>query len=70
MGPTHAGNTFNVGSQGDAVSDNVDYVPWYDTDMTGASFAPVTSEDGEFSSIQAAIDAATATTVNVRGGDL
>jgi|GEM_PF-3443400 len=67
-GPTHAGNTFNVGSQGDTVSDNVDYVPWYDTDMTGASFAPVTSEDGSFSSIQAAIDAATGTTITCAAG--
>lgn len=40
-GPTHAGNTFNVTAQGDNSSDYVDYVPWYDTDMTGSSFAPV-----------------------------
>jgi len=63
-GPTHADNTFNVTAQGDASSDNVDYVPWYDTDMSGTSFAPVHSDDGVvkaityFSSIQTALDAA------------
>ena len=72
-GPTHAGNTFNVGAQGDAVSDHVDYVPWYDTDMTGTSFAPVNNTDtgGQFSSIQAAIsDSGTLAghTINVKLG--
>jgi hypothetical protein len=67
-GPTHESNTFNVEDQGDAVSDNVDYVPWYDTDMTGSSFAPVNSEDGPFSSIQAAIEAATSTTITCAAG--
>ena len=62
-GPTHADNTFNVTAQGDASSDNVDYVPWYDTDMSGTSFAPIESDDGlkaitYFSSFQTAIDAA------------
>ena len=60
-GPGHAGNTFNVGAQGDASSDNVDYVPWLDaTYATGASFAPVTVGTGTtyHSSIQAGIDAA------------
>jgi len=61
-GPAHAGNTFNVGSQGDTVTDNVDYVPWYDTDMTGTSFAPVNNTDlsTTYSSIQAAVTAANA----------
>jgi len=70
-GPAHAGNTFNVGSQGDASSDNVDYVPWYDTDMTGDSFAPVTVGTGTtyHSSIQAGIDAASANdTISVTDG--
>jgi len=73
-GPTHAGNTFQaLGSgpiaQGDAVTNNVDYVPWLDAAYPGgASFAPVTSEDGDFSSIQAAIDATTKTTINCAAG--
>jgi len=68
-GPIHADNTFNVGSQGDASSDDVDYVPWLDdVYATGASFAPVNSEDGMFSSIQAAIVAATSTTVTCAAG--
>ncbi|MFC1950472.1 NosD domain-containing protein [Chloroflexota bacterium] len=60
-GPEHSGNTFNVGSQGDAVTDIVDYVPWYDTDMTGTSFAPVwnTTDSIAFSSIGGAIAAGT-----------
>jgi len=69
-GPEHAGNTFNVGSQGNKVSDNVDYCPWLDDEYpTGNSFAPV-SLDGaaEYSSIQAAIDAATSTTIDVVAG--
>ncbi len=75
-GPTHAGNTFQAwGSdpipQGDAVSDNVLYCPWYDTDMTGTSFAPVVNTDTaeQFSSIQSAIDAANpGDTINVAAG--
>jgi parallel beta-helix repeat protein len=58
-GPTQASNTFNVGSQGVAASDNVDFVPWLDAAPPGgASFAPVTTTDpvGSFSSIQAGID--------------
>ncbi len=62
-GPTHSGNTFNVGSQGSVVSDHVDYVRWYsDAGMT-TLFAPVVDDGsktivGYYSSIQAAIDAA------------
>jgi parallel beta-helix repeat protein len=71
-GPKHDGNTFNVGYQGDAVSDNVNYCPWldgaFDADPPGTSFAPVTSEEGEFSSIQAAVDAATGTTITCAAG--
>jgi len=41
-GPTHSTNTYNPGAQGDAVTDNVDFVPWcYDEactiSITGAS---------------------------------
>jgi parallel beta-helix repeat protein len=61
-GPEHSGNVFNVGDQGDASSDNVDYVPWYDTDMTHTSYAPVVMVDAKattyYSSINAAVDAA------------
>ena len=62
-GPTHAGNTFNVGSQGNAISATsaVDYVPWLNAAyLGGASFAPVnnTTQSTKFSSIQAAITAA------------
>ncbi|MCX6092443.1 MAG: right-handed parallel beta-helix repeat-containing protein, partial [Candidatus Bipolaricaulota bacterium] len=60
-GPTHAGNKFNVGSQGDKVGDNVDYVRWLDA-PAGSPFAPVTknSDPTYYASIQAAIDAASA----------
>jgi len=63
-GPTHSGNTFNSGSQGDKASDNVDYVPWLNAAYPGgASFAPVKNinddPDTLFSSIQAAIAAGT-----------
>ncbi|HUV56183.1 MAG TPA: right-handed parallel beta-helix repeat-containing protein [Dehalococcoidales bacterium] len=70
-GPTHADNTFNVGDQGDAVSDYVDYVPWFGAPCPGgAPFAPVTLDDpeGQFSSIQAAINAATGTTITCVAG--
>jgi len=71
-GPEHAGNTFNVGAQGDAVSDNVDYVPWLNAAYpTGTSFAPVTTDEdpvGEYSSIQAAIDGVTGTTISCAAG--
>lgn len=63
-GPTHASNTFNVGSQGvvlaPAGSDNIAFVPWLDaTPPAGGSFAPVTtiSPAGSHSSIQAGVDA-------------
>jgi len=65
-GPEHASNTFNVGAQGDKVSDNVDFVGWT-TD--GVSFAPVALDgDWAYSSIQAAIDAATSGTVEAKPG--
>jgi len=59
-GPEHAGNKFNVSSQGNAVSDDVDCLPWHDTDKTGTSFAPVTknSVPTYYASIQAALGAA------------
>lgn len=62
-GPTHASNTFNVGSQGAVVTDGVAFVPWLDAAApSGTGFAPVTtsSSTGGFSSIQAAVDAASA----------
>ncbi len=68
-GPTHALNTYTVPAgtpQGDAVSDDVDYVPWLDAAYPeGISFAPVENIDSEeqFSSIQDAIDAASGTTL-------
>ena len=72
-GPTHASNTYTApadDTQGDAinnmggVSDWVDFVPWLDGPyLGGESFAPVSSEDGSFSSIQAAVNAAQHTTI-------
>ncbi len=62
FGPTHDSNTYTVpsgGPQGDAVSANVDFVPWLDAvHPGGTSFAPVENADTneQFSSIQAAID--------------
>ena len=69
-GPEHSSNTYNVGSQGDAVSDDVDFTPWLDA-AGGSSFAPVenTSTGEKFASIQAAIDAASADDIiNVAAG--
>jgi len=59
-GPTHASNKFNVGSQGVAASDHVDFVPWLDAAPPGgSSFAPVTttSPSGGYASLQAGVDA-------------
>jgi parallel beta-helix repeat protein len=71
-GPTHVSNTFNVGAQGDVVSDSVDFVPWLDgPPSTGNSFAPVTTTDpvGSYASIQAGIDASNpGGTVNAKAG--
>jgi parallel beta-helix repeat protein len=71
-GPQNASNTFNVGAQGDAVSDNVDFVPWLDALAPGgASFAPVTTTDpvGSYASIQAGINASDpGGTVNAKTG--
>lgn len=81
-GPAHAGNTYNVNSQGAAVSDFVNYVPWLnsgtdaDTDEPGfqpaadTSFAPVTNGSNGYASIQAAITAADdGDTINVAAGE-
>jgi len=60
-GPEHSGNTFNVGFQGDIVSDSVGYVRWLNAAYpSGTSFAPVTKNSATtyYSSIQAAITAA------------
>lgn len=65
-GPVHADNTFNVGSQGNTIVGTVDFCPWLDAAYaTGASFAPVnnTTASTKFSSIQAAVDAASASDV-------
>ncbi len=60
-GPEHAGNTYNVGSQGDQVSDNVAYVPWWDAYPSGSSWGPVENPAASYySSIQAAVDSASA----------
>ncbi|MCD4736852.1 MAG: right-handed parallel beta-helix repeat-containing protein, partial [Bacteroidales bacterium] len=75
-GPTHSGNTYNVGSQGNTVGNNVDYVTWLDAVPPGGiAFAPVERDDGSkaivgyYSSIQSAIDAAgTGDQINVAAG--
>ena len=78
-GPAHASNTYNLGSQGNAVSDDVIFVPWLNGGgsstaspgftPTGAAFAPVTLGAGSFASIQAAINAAVdGDTINLAGG--
>ena len=69
-GPTHADNTFNVGNQGDAVSDLVDFVPWLNAPYdTALSFAPVALDgDADYSSIQAAINAATSSNITCAAG--
>ncbi|MBI2723860.1 MAG: right-handed parallel beta-helix repeat-containing protein [Chloroflexi bacterium] len=71
-GPAHASNTFNVGSQAAAVSNNVTFVPWLNAATpTGVSFAPVTSTSpvGKYSSIQAGISGSNAgATVNAVAG--
>jgi len=59
-GPSHDSNCFNVGAQGDAVSDGVNFVPWLDAaPPEGDSFAPVVTSApaGYFASVQAAVDA-------------
>jgi hypothetical protein len=71
-GPTHPSNTFNVGSQGVPVSDNVDFVPWLNAaPPSGVSFAPVTttSPSGSYASIQAGVTASNpGGTVNAKAG--
>jgi parallel beta-helix repeat protein len=71
-GPTHTSNTFNVGSQGDVVSDNVDFVPWLDAAPPGGtSFAPVTTTNptDSYASIQAGVDGSNDNgTVNAKAG--
>jgi hypothetical protein len=72
-GPQHASNTFNVGFQGNAVSDSVDFVPWLDdAPPDGASFAPVTTTTNpadSYASIQAGVNASDAgATVNAKAG--
>jgi surface glycoprotein (TIGR04207 family) len=60
-GPNTSGNAYNDGDQGANVTGDVEFTPWLDasTDSGGESFAPVTNDsDGQFASIQAAVDAA------------
>ncbi len=58
-GPANAGNTFNVGAQGNAVSNNVLFTSWLNAaPPTGTSFAPVTNGSNGYASIQAAVNAA------------
>lgn len=63
-GPEHAGNTYNVATQGGSIAgngdgDDVSYVPWLNAAPPGGvSFTPVTNGVLDYSSIQAAIDAA------------
>jgi hypothetical protein len=67
-GPANATNKFNIGSQGNSVSANVNFIPWWSTisgtpgSFTGTSFAPVTNAThaGQFASIQTAVTNATA----------
>jgi len=71
-GAKHSSNTFNVGSQGNAVSNNVDFVPWLNAASPGgARFAPVTTTDtvGSYASIQAGVTASNSGgTVNMAAG--
>jgi hypothetical protein len=76
-GPTNAINKFNVGSQGNSVTANVTFIPWWSTisgtpgSFTGTSFAPVTNTTpaGQFASIQAAVTASNAGgTLNAAAG--
>ena len=75
-GPKHASNTFNVATQGGAVSNNVGFVPWLKNingtpgTFTGTSFAPVTTDTpaGSYASIQAGITTATGGTVTAAAG--
>ncbi len=71
-GPTHSSNIFNVGAQGEIVSDHVDFTPWLDAPAPdGASFAPVTTTDpvGSWLSIQAGVNASNpGGTVNAKTG--
>lgn len=69
-GPSHASNTFNVGSQGSAASGSINYAPWLNAATpTGVSFAPVTNGENGYASIQAAIDDAdSGDTINVAAG--
>jgi parallel beta-helix repeat protein len=59
-GPTHPSNIYNVGLQGDDVSDNVDFCPWLNAPYPGGvcDWGPVKNlNTGEiFCSIQSAID--------------
>jgi len=60
-GPAAGTNTYNDTSQGAVVSGSVEFTPWLNasTDNDGQPFAPVTNgSEGQFTSIQAAVDAA------------
>ena len=72
-GAKHSSNTFNVVSQGDEASNNVDFVPWLNAAPPGGtSFAPVTITSpagGKYASIQAGVTASNSGgTVNMAAG--
>ncbi|AKG53672.1 hypothetical protein DGWBC_1011 [Dehalogenimonas sp. WBC-2] len=55
-GPTHSSNTYNVDTQGDAVSDNVNYAPWLGAATEGEPFCPVYIGETGYASVQDAIN--------------
>ena len=62
-GPSHEKNTFNVASQGDVVTGDVEFVPWLDGLYPGGNqFAPIENIDSgaEYSNFQDAVDEASA----------
>ncbi len=76
-GPKNSANTFNVSAQGNSVTANVAFVPWWSNisgsvgSFTGDSFAPVTTTapaNSQFASIQAAVTAATSGTISTAAG--
>ncbi|NMJ77124.1 hypothetical protein GLU64_01795 [Nanohaloarchaea archaeon] len=69
-GPQDSSNTYNDGSQGVIVGDDVDFTPWLDA-AGGSNFAPVENTDTGtgYASIQAAVDdASSEDTIEVKEG--
>ncbi|MCP4707924.1 MAG: hypothetical protein GY869_04800, partial [Planctomycetes bacterium] len=57
-GPDYVGNTFNTHVQGDSISPNVDFVPWWSSQSSGTGYAPIINNDSppdSFASFTAAI---------------